>query len=107
MDQYDNSIDCDMPNEHELDEIMNDCEGDDSLKDTDSIENPPPGTFENEPASEKPSQVPNPIVFKKYFPDAPPVQTPNKPKIQSTHADRYTTKKIWKNLLFQLLHQTK
>ena len=63
------------------------------MDDEDNQQDPPPGTFANEPASTKPSQAPAPVVLKQNFPNAPQVTTPSKPKVQSTNADQYTTER--------------
>ena len=58
------------------------------------------GTFKDEPPSTQPSQAPPPVVVKQNFPDAPQVATPQKPKVQSTHADRFTSDRDVRNGAF-------
>ena len=73
-----------------------DCSSDTSTHALDvdeEMSDPPDGTFSNEPPGTKPSEAPDPVVVRQHFPNDPPVTTPSKPKIQSTHADRFTVNK--------------
>ena len=83
----------DEPNIDEMDDTATGAPNSQSPDGDINMDDPPPGTFSDEPASTTPSQAPPPVVVKQHFPNSPAVTRPSKPKVQSTHADRYTSTK--------------